>query len=1728
LGLWQFEVEGGSMSADEKNPEPSVSSPGVVIADVDLAMEIEGAKDQPLVRLAEDTTSQPLPPPGGSGSSPAPFDPRQTPLWQALLAEYEREIAAIGEVPAAAPLYYESGKIWEEKLAQPRNAWESYNKAFRLQPRLLPNIRAAQRLASQVGNWNAALNIIDSEIEAVEDPVQKAYLFQRRGLIMEEKLGRAEDARASYQSAVDLDPNNVEFLRQLERLFISQADWKNVADVREKLLGQIQDPRVLVQLLLGCARLQEVVFQKQDKAQQLFRRVLQIEPTNSNALNALVRIYTNTRQFEPLVEILPKLAQEVTDPTQSSMLYYQLARILREQMGDDERAIEALQQALGFSPSDHMILGELANIYENLMRWQELVSVFERQVTVISDRQELVSLYFHLGNIWEEKLFNEDKAIPNYRKVLELNPSYLPALQALGKLFYRKGEWESLVKMYELEIRESQDTKSRAVKYYKLAEILEERLSRDEEAIQKLEQCLELSPGYLPALKTLGVLYAKYNRWESLIGMYEKELAVTQDRDQAVFLLDKIGNLWVEKLNNTDKAIETYQRILEESPNHLPTIRSLGKLYVRADRWEDTIRVNELESQLVNDQKQVISLLHRNGEIFEEKLNDKDQAIETYKKVLALAPNYLPALQSLGRLYFIKGRWEDLIAMYRQEIEVTQNEQQITLLYKIGELYEEKLVQEDKAIGAYQEVLRIQESNFPALKALICIFKNKRDWENLLQTQLKEANALEDPRQKAFSLFQVAEIWENHLNRPEKAIDVLQQILQVVPDQAPAIRALCRLYTQGGNWRELLLLHERELQNATLEAQKAEILSRMAEIYHTQLNDLVRAADCYEKVLTSKPDHLSAIEALERIYLTQRNYVSLLRNYESLASRTNDSKLLVSLQSQIADIKENRLQPPQNAGENHLKVVALDPAHPDALRNLDVLYHRFGTWTGLRLLYERELTRPHTLEEQLDLCMRVADLAESRLGVPPLAIHYYREALRLIPDHLPAIKAIKRLYQTQDNIQEMIGLLGREGQVSRDPRQAITTLLQAGKLYQERFNDPAHAIDCFFKVLEKEPRETQAFNQLEELLIAQSNWEKLVVLYGNRIGVTDDPRNIIELHLKLGTLYVDKLQRPMDAVQAFQQVLHINPNHIQALASLANLSFMMEDWDGSLQFIGRLLELGCDIRLQAWAHFHLGVIFQEKKPELERAITHFRKVLEITPNDLSTLTRLKSIYIAQQRWAEASEILPRLSEVVTDPTQRIANLMELANLFERGVGDPDRTIEVLQRVQALDPNNVNVIQRLGDLYERLERWDKLVETYHTFVRLLPPERAQDAIPLYLKMGYLCSQKLGQPDQAIVEYQKVVEINPRHNDAHLALAGLYGQNGMTYANAVEEHRKLLEINPFRIESYHELRRIFEEQRAFDKVFCVCSVLHFLRAADSNEESFFADNRGKIPDQSEKMLSEEEKVRFLTHPGELGLVRDIVKIIGLGLSKVYSPNLERHGVGKGNRAKQDDPMRGMLDGMMQNIGATELDLYYSSQPNFVVSIENTDPPALIVGDGLLKRTNPQEQRFALGRALQRVASGSFLATSIGVRSLAQLIAAAVHPTFPNCPVVTYPSESIEELSRVVSKSISRKQRKVLEDYLHEHSPELAKIPDFEAYLRNADHTANRVGMIEGNDLPKAIMHLMREVTELRDLRLGTTEDIASNFSRHTALCELIRFCVSEEYFRLRAEMKLTVAG
>src|SRR4029078_12204819 len=124
------------------------------------------------------------------------------------------------------------------------------------------------------------------------------------------------------------------------------------------------------------------------------------------------------------------------------------------------------------------------------------------------------------------------------------------ALANLGKLFHRSKNWVGLLNTYDAEASSIDDRKQRAIRVFKSAEVLEERLLRIDEAIARYNEVLKLYPGYLPAQKALVRLYEEQGKWVALVGMYEQDLLQTTDREQQIQTLNRMAAIHEDRLTD--------------------------------------------------------------------------------------------------------------------------------------------------------------------------------------------------------------------------------------------------------------------------------------------------------------------------------------------------------------------------------------------------------------------------------------------------------------------------------------------------------------------------------------------------------------------------------------------------------------------------------------------------------------------------------------------------------------------------------------------------------------------------------------------------------------------------------------------------------------------------------------------------------------------------------------------------------------------------------------------------------------------------------------------------------------------------------------------------------------------------------------------------------------------------------------------------------------------------
>ncbi|MBX5483626.1 MAG: tetratricopeptide repeat protein [Myxococcaceae bacterium] len=1634
---------------------------------------------------------------------------------RARIASLEREARALGSDPAAALLFHEVGLLWEDPLKNPRNAAVAYQNAFKLAPTFVANIQAARRLFADVGNWQMVVQLLDAELAATEDPARRAPLLYEKAVVLEDRLSREDEAQRALRQCLDAKPKDVTLLVQLEARYAEKNDHAALVEVYRLFADALEDGPLRAHYLTQAGALLEHRLGRPEDAAQALREAFALDRRDPLLLAAEIRISERDARIEDLIAALAAEA-ELLGP-QAAPTYLRLAKVY-EKLGRQEDALAALLAARRVSPNEPLVLSELAQIYETQSRHEDLADVLLSWAESVSDESELVALNLRLAALYEEDLKRDDAAIARYRAILDAVPGHQAALAGLGKLYFRLHAFDELVKVFDAEIAALEDPRQQAARMYKAAEILEERLGRQEEAIQRYNRCLQLQPGYLPAQKALTRLYEQQDRWAELAAMYEQDLLQTADRDEMIATLNKMASLYEDRLNDIDRAIDCMRRILEIAADHLPTLRNLARLYERAGRWQELIELNETEASFVGDTKQVLSLHHRNAELLEEQLKDLPGAVAAWERLLALSPSYLPALKALGRLYAQEGRWEDLIRMYRAEAELSPTpEAAAALVHKIGELYEHKLKNENDAIAAYQEVLTLSPSYFPALRALARIYRAQGAWESLIDVLRAEAANRTDPAERANALYQAAAIWENQLGRQDMAIDGYQEVLRLTPGHAAAIRALERLYTARDDRKELIAVLDRETQTGQTPQARVAAYLKLAHLYLDRMNEPARAAKVAEAALALDPGNLTALKLLERIRAGDRARRSELR--ARIAERVSDPRLKTALELCAAvDREAPGAEIPVDA------VLEGFEANPGDVRlsfQLERAFRKSADAPRLLRVYERRLETLTDPMERTALLVRIAELARHKLGDAAKAKAAYERALELTPGFLPALQGLRAIALAAGAWDEARALLETEGKSARDNDGAIDAWVQAGQIAWTRQQDADAALACFKKALERNPLEPRASAGVEEILAARGGAADLAQLQERRgeamLAKKSLPGAAAEF-FSAALTWANQLNDEERALTLVDRALAAQPTHVEALELKARLCLARGEHAEAAAALALRIQQGGDAQHLSALHLQLGALYQDHLGDATRAAAHLQTALAANPKSSDALRRLADIHTASRNWTGASDCLKRLIDLETVPAELARHTLSLAQILDEGIGDAQGASALYRRALELAPGDETVIARLVQLYERTGNLPELAALLEQQAQAATDVKR--AIMLRLKVADLYAGPLDEPQKAIAYYRYVVDLDGSNVPAHAALATLFMRDAAAAPMAVEEHRTLLRLDPARLDSLHALFRLWESVKQIDKAFCAAGILGFFRAQNDAEAAFYNELRNRLPQDASQRLSPAD-VETVLHPRvrQSALV-EVLRAIGDQLSRIHPPNFESAGIDRrADRLKPDHAVSKAIRSVAQIFGVEDFDVYQSRRG--LMFLETSEPLAVCVGQDVVRKYNAREQKFLIGRAVLGLLNKAAVLQKLSRGEVADLIGNSVRIFHPEYTL----GRRNDDLAKQLRKAYSRKALKQLEpaaDALF-----TGKEIDLVSQLEGLTLSADRAGLLVCGDVAIGLNMLLRDDPNYSAMRPDATDPVLQAVTQRQDLRELLAFALSDEFFRLRARAGMSIA-
>jgi tetratricopeptide (TPR) repeat protein len=177
-------------------------------------------------------------------------------------------------------------------------------------------------------------------------------------------------------------------------------------------------------------------------------------------------------------------------------------------------------------------------------------------------------------------------------------------------------------------------------------------------------------------------------------------------------------------------------------------------------------------------------------------------------------------------------------------------------------------------------------------------------------------------------------------------------------------------------------------------------------------------------------------------------------------------------------------------------------------------------------------------------------------------------------------------------------------------------------------------------------------------------------------------------------IYTDRLQRPHDAIDAFERLRTLSPADISILQRLAELYSTVGRWSKVIETLGRVSEIaeGSD---DARSALHTIARIYERELELpERALDAFNQIVSTWPDDAEAWSALDGLYQGQAKWTELGDVLRRRAALARDPAERAQLLSRRAGVLLDWLGAPEEAAAALRHARTVMPDDPALADQL--------------------------------------------------------------------------------------------------------------------------------------------------------------------------------------------------------------------------------------------------------------------------------------------------------------------------------------------------------------------------------------------------------------------------------------------------
>jgi tetratricopeptide (TPR) repeat protein len=1113
------------------------------------------------------------------------------------------------------------------------------------------HLDAVERAADKLGDADLARATLLRRAEMTQDPREQVTWLDRLGELDQKRRGDLESAAGAWKRAGTIAqeagddevarrmfgrarrvaPDDRELTVRLVALCERAELWKDLPPLYGALVEQSSDDAERVDLLLRAAGVQSSHLDEPEAAARNAELAFSLAPTRADVLSTFETLSVAAGAVEAFERAVDEAVARLEEgralrADQRAQLLLARARALASQPQHADDAARVYRAVLSDARADAALHAQALAAFDTLVdrdpdsprrradrRW-----LLEWR-TEHAPEEERTRRLLDWARAEEEIFADPVHALALHRRVLALDADSDAALTSVARLALATGDTDQALEALRAR-RDRAEGPSRVAIELEIAQVLLSRTTRWQDALDALRPVLQETPGDPSARALASQLLAHRATRSGAIAMLEQACDASDDADVKEQILTRL----LDAPNDADDS---------------------GARRGWFERLCDQLRGR----------------------------GDDEAALAVALRATREMPEVPPLWDRAEELARVLKRADEVAALYGEVLaRPLSRDQALAIGERAVQFYEEWFEDPARVVRILERVLELDPAADWAFDRLKLLLDSAERWDDLFalyDRALDHASA----SKRAMLLEEAAQTAKDFADRPDRAIQYLEQLHELRPGDPKLVSSLERLYERQGRHRELVTLLAARLPAFKRdEARRAR--TRIAVLWLEELGDPGQALEIIEPLLQHPEEGANG---------TEMDLWALLEAILAASPPQPDPRRTTMPPGSSASGRPRKSRkseaPPSTKGSVRQRTAAWLRDH----------YTQIGRDADLARMLLVELETIRSTKERVRRHTQIGQLYE-RLGDVPNALEQIGAAMILDPDSDPNRAKLVELAERMGRFERLADLLSAAADACDEADRRIALTMQAAEVRADRIGDAAGAIALFTSVLEAEAASDAdilaAAGRLAPLLEAAGrNEERLAVL--ERIAKVEKAPEARRQALGRAAHLALQLGQPGRSIELWERVLAGDEGDMEALDGLVDLL----DREGQHARLVEVLTLRAraatsDEKRRA-DRVRTAKLLGETLGRLPEAIDAWHAIERDFGEADDAALALATLLRATRGWKDLAELLARRARRTDDEVTRGEFLRQLGDVQREELDAGGEAVATYERALEADPSS---------------------------------------------------------------------------------------------------------------------------------------------------------------------------------------------------------------------------------------------------------------------------------------------------------------------------------------------------------------------------------------------------------------------------------------------------------